>query len=130
MKNKKSMHVEVRYWKNNRFAIYNIDNNEVVDDAQGYGYKDRKKAGRAMWYKFKGGREKISNGKQQLKKWLENANNRTAFLKLQEEIEDSIKELHRGETTVEKIIQEIEKNHKIFFLNFVKKNLDYEMVHK
>lgn len=34
------------------------ENGNVTDDAQGYGYKSRQKAAKAVWYKFKGGREK------------------------------------------------------------------------
>ena len=35
---------------------------EIVDDAQGYGYKDKQKATKAMWWKFNGGKEKKNNG--------------------------------------------------------------------
>ena len=31
-------------------------NGKIVDDAQGYGYKTRQKAAKAMWWKFKGGK--------------------------------------------------------------------------
>jgi hypothetical protein len=44
-----------------RFAIAE-DDGKIVDDAQGYGYKTKEKAVKAMWWKFKGGESK-SNAK-------------------------------------------------------------------
>ena len=40
-----------------RFAIAE-DDGKIVDDAQGYGYKTKEKAVKAMWWKFKGGQAK------------------------------------------------------------------------
>ena len=37
------------------------DDGKVIDDAQGYGYKTYRKAIKAMWYKFQGGREKLKD---------------------------------------------------------------------
>lgn len=37
-----------------RYAIADDDGN-VIDDAQGYGYKTPKSAAKAMWWKFKDG---------------------------------------------------------------------------
>ena len=44
-----------------RFAIAE-DDGKIVDDAQGYGYRTKEKAVKAMWWKFKGGESK-SNAK-------------------------------------------------------------------
>lgn len=35
-----------------------IDNNKIIDDAQGYGYKSKVSANKAIAYKFKGGKQK------------------------------------------------------------------------
>ena len=40
-----------------RFVI-NDASGVLLDDAQGYGYKDRQRAEKAAWYKFKGGKAK------------------------------------------------------------------------
>jgi len=37
------------------------DSGKIIDDAQGCGFKSRGSAGRAIWYKFEGGKEKIEN---------------------------------------------------------------------
>lgn len=42
-----------------RFVIVDTETGEVIDDAQGYGYKDKTKAYKAGWYKFGGGKNKI-----------------------------------------------------------------------
>ena len=43
-----------------RYRIEDEDGN-IIDDAQGYGYKSRKKAAKALWYMFKDGREKLND---------------------------------------------------------------------
>ena len=52
--------------ESNRFGIFD-DNGKLVDDAQGYGYKNEQSASKAMWYKFNGGKEKIKES-EKLKK--------------------------------------------------------------
>ncbi len=46
-----------------RFVIVRKDNGEVLDDAQGYGYKTAKNAYKAGWYKFGGGKRKCDESK-------------------------------------------------------------------
>ena len=41
-----------------RYIIINNETGEIIDDAQGYGYKTSKKAYAAYYYKYKGGRER------------------------------------------------------------------------
>ena len=41
-----------------RYIIINSETGEIIDDAQGYGYKTSKKAYAAYYYKYKGGLEK------------------------------------------------------------------------
>lgn len=43
------------------------ENDKVVNNAQGYGYKDKQKATKAMWYKFDGGKKKKDNEKKLFK---------------------------------------------------------------
>ena len=50
--------LKVEYWKEGRYVIIDENSGEIVDDAQGYGYKDKQKATKAMWWKFSGGKEK------------------------------------------------------------------------
>lgn len=45
-----------------RFRIVD-DNGKILDDAQGYGYKSEKNASKVMWYKFKGGKDKMEANK-------------------------------------------------------------------
>jgi hypothetical protein len=45
-----------------RYVIID-DNDKIIDDAQGYGYKTVDKAKKALWYKYKGGKEKINDEK-------------------------------------------------------------------
>lgn len=47
--------VDVHPTKENRFAIFRKDNNEMLDDCQGYGYKTKDAAHKAGWFKFSGG---------------------------------------------------------------------------
>lgn len=41
-----------------RYVITNAATQEVIDNANGYGYKTRQTAEKAAWYKFKGGKTK------------------------------------------------------------------------
>jgi len=40
--------LKAEYWKDGRFVIIDEDSGEIVDDAQGYGYKDKQKAIKAI----------------------------------------------------------------------------------
>ena len=84
-----------------RFVIAD-DNGKVIDDAQGYGYKSKQSAAKAMWYKFKQGKQKIAKHKQ----------DKIAFFKKHKGLnkflcsiwENNFKEMARGETTEQDII--------------------------
>ena len=52
-----------------RFVIVD-DAGKVVDDASGYGYKTYKKAIKAMWYKFGGGKAKIETATEKRRKFM------------------------------------------------------------
>jgi hypothetical protein len=44
-----------------RFEIVNTETGEIIDNANGYGYKSKPNAYRAGWYKFGGGKKKVDN---------------------------------------------------------------------
>lgn len=44
-----------------RFEIVDTDTGEVVDNANGYGYKSKPNAYKAGWYKFGGGKKKVDD---------------------------------------------------------------------
>ena len=89
-----------------RFVIVD-DQNKVVDDAGGYGYKSYQNAVKAMWYKFGGGKAKIETAKQK----------RIAFMKQYPGLDEYItelyewhcKELFRGECTEDDFLDDIKK---------------------
>ena len=55
-----------------RYRIVAEDGN-VIDDAQGYGYRSAMKAQKAMWYKFKGGKQKMKHD-ERTRQWLFKSN--------------------------------------------------------
>lgn len=73
-------HIETRY------VIIDADTGEVLDDAQGYGYKSAQKAHAAWSYKQKPKKQRIAeaNQKKRIKKWLEKHS----------DIEDSIDQMY------------------------------------
>jgi len=52
-----------------RFVIINKNTKDVIDDAQGYGYKTKEGANKCLWYLFKGGKDTIENQKNLYLKW-------------------------------------------------------------
>jgi len=101
-----------------RFVIVD-DNDKIIDDAQGYGYKSKAKAAKALWYKFKGGENKI---KQKQK-------DKADFFKRHDGLKEYIsniqicyfKEMYRGEVTDQDIINEVKKE---FGIDIPKEYLD------
>ena len=51
-----------------RYEVVDTSTGEVVDNANGYGYKSKPNAYRAAWYKFGGGKAKVDS----TKSWWEN----------------------------------------------------------
>lgn len=105
---------------NHRFEIIN-NKNEVVDNANGYGYKTKKSASKALWYKFKGGKEKKKKDKATLKELLTNK----LYKDMNDRIEDilicSFKEISYGETTIEKFFDIVESEFNEKIPNLIKK---------
>ena len=78
-----------------RFIIVDSDTGEILDDAQGYGYKTKGNAERAAWYKFKGGKAKKDAAKKEANAfWCKHKDFGKALYKL---YEMWFKEIARGE---------------------------------
>jgi len=80
---------------------------KTVDDAQGYGYKSVQKAQKAMWYKFGGGKQKIASKLTQSQHYWKDKKKISDAIS--DRMEINFKEIARGETTLEEIIVDVEK---------------------
>ena len=89
-----------------RFVIAD-DDGKVIADAQGYGYKSKAKAAKAMWYKFKGGKTKLDQRKREEIKFFKKHKGLEKFLN--RVLENNFKEIYRGEITEQDIIDEIKQ---------------------
>ncbi len=89
-----------------RFAIAD-DNGKIIDDAGGWGYKTIEKANKAMWYKFKGGKEKMDRKEEERKEYF------NKYKGLEEFIysiwENNFKEIYRGEFSEQDILDAVKK---------------------
>jgi len=87
------------------------DNENIIDDAQGYGYKTKQNAYKAMNYKFKGGKQKKIQQETEKRKFFKK------YPGLKENIQDiyeiNFKEISKGEVTEEDIKKEIDKKYNI-----------------
>ena len=84
--------VEVKKGYEVRYAIAD-DNGKIVDDAQGYGYTTKQKAMKAMWWKFKNGKQEADAKVAWWKKHKE------LWHSIQEDLEHWWKEICTGEFT-------------------------------
>ena len=83
-----------------RYAIAD-ENGEIVDDAQGYGYKTPQNAQKVIWYKFHGGKQKLNARKAAARAfWKTHPEARRAAVRM---LEANFKELARGEYTLRDI---------------------------
>lgn len=101
--------------KDDRFIIVDKNNN-IIDDAQGYGYKTKEKAAKALWWKFKGGKETASDSERKFQTWLKSSEeNKTIFETFNSLIDIHFKEIAIGETKLEELfnVVENEMNNKI-----------------
>ena len=89
-----------------RFAIAD-DNGKIIDDAQGYGYKTKQKAHKAMWYKFNGGSQKIEQRENDKKEFFKKHIGLEKFLN--DIMENNFKEIARGEMTDKDILDWIKE---------------------
>jgi len=108
-------------FKNDRYAISDKDGN-IIDDANGYGYKTKGNAYRVLSYKYLGGKQKASLQKRDYRKWInENPIHKGVIKEFDNLTECYFKEIFRGETTLNDIWKELEESHKITIPEFVKK---------
>ncbi len=99
-----------------RFIMIDENTGEVIDDAQGYGYKTKQKAYSAYNYKYGGGKDRHSEYK---KFWRERKDIAKFIGKL---YSMWIKEILKGEITEDDILAEVEKE---FGQKIPKKMLKY-----
>lgn len=101
--------------KDDRFIIVDKNNN-IIDDAQGYGYKTKEIAAKALWWKFKGGKEAVDNSERKFQTWLKSSEeNKSMFEMFNSLIDTHFKEIAIGETKLEELfnVVENEMNNKI-----------------
>jgi hypothetical protein len=91
---------------NERFVIVD-DQGKIIDDAQGWGYKTKEKAHKAMWYKFKGGKQKIVQQKQTEKNFFSKHKGLRRFL--DDLFEYNLKEIARGEITEDDLLSAVKE---------------------
>jgi len=89
-----------------RFVITD-DNGIVVDDAQGWGYKSFEKASKAMWYRFGGGKEKMDKSENEKRDFFINHPGVEKYIN--KYYEWNFKEMARGETTIEDLIEGVKQ---------------------
>jgi len=94
------------------------DEGKIVDDAQGYGYKTKRNAYKAMYYQFKGGKQKKQQETIDRKKIFKQYPGLEKFIS--NLYENNFKELFREEITEEDFLQEIKEK---FGIDFPKKYL-------
>ncbi len=106
-----------------RFAIAD-SSGKILDDAQGYGYKNRQKAHLALNWKYLGGRNKSIQRKNEFKAW-KNSNpiHKEIADKFCECMEINFKEIAKGEVTLKEIWDELSKEYSIEIPNYVKKEI-------
>jgi len=102
-----------------RFVIAD-DNGKIIDDAQGYGYKTKQNACKALWYKFKGGKEKIEEKKRERREFFKN--NLGVEKWLRRTMWNNWKEIALGTVTDEDIIKAAKEK---FDINVPKEYLDH-----
>jgi hypothetical protein len=102
-----------------RFAIADKDGN-VLDDAQGYGYKTKQKAYAAASWKFKGGKEKKNEEDVKIIEWFNEMDKEKKILKTIDKVyEDNFKEFARGEYTDDDVVNHVEEKHGVVLPDFV-----------
>jgi len=103
----------------NRFMIIG-DSGKVIDNAQGYGYKTINAAQKVIWYRFKGGKQKIQNIKSEALFFWKNNPEIKSFVT--DFYEYNFKELYRGEVTEDDLIDSVKEK---FNVTLNKKYIEY-----
>ena len=94
------------YDEETRFVIVD-DVGEIVDDAQGFGYKTAQKAHKAMWYRFEGGKQKTQGIEKRRRKFLKEHKGLEQFIA--DLLEGNFKEISRGEVTDQDFLDAIKE---------------------
>lgn len=104
-----------------RYIIVDSKNNDVVlDDAQGYGYKTKQKAAKAAWWKYKKGKEKSEALNKEMRKFFAEHENISDFIS--EILEINFKEFYTGENTFDDVIKAVKTE---FDVDITKKHIKY-----
>ena len=99
-----------------RFEVYHAETGELLDDAQGYGYKTYLKAKKAAWYHFSGGKAKMSQTEQEAQMfWMDNQECAKTLLQAPSL---KIRSILRGGSMSQALqVQQLAKNHKAHGFN-------------
>lgn len=106
--------------RKNRFVIVD-DNNVVMDDANGHGYKTDDAARKAMWYNFKGGKDKINSFEIDYNSWIQIQENKDMLDDFDKTVNSKMKEIGNMKCTINDILDEVEIMHGRKFPFFVRK---------
>lgn len=96
---------------NNRYVIINEETGEIIDDAQGYGYKTYQKAIKADWYKYNNGREKIDKIKKESLNFFKENEKIKEYLN--DFMEINFKEILSNEITDDDIVNHINEKYNV-----------------
>lgn len=92
----------------NRYIIID-ENNKIIDDANGYGYKTKENANKVAYWKFKGGKENQEEIYKKFFEWFSIENNKKFFQSYMRKLEDWWKELYYGDTTTKDLYLSLKK---------------------
>lgn len=98
-------------------------NGAILDDAQGYGYKNKKNAHKAMWYKVGGGKKKIEKSENEYKKFIKN--NKKFVEEFEKLLNYNVKEIYRKEITSIEILESLENELEIIVPESIRKFFIY-----
>ena len=112
---------EIVSFGNFRFAISD-ESGKVVDDAQGYGYKTKQSAFKAMSWKLQGGKQKAESQAKAFRSWLkEDVKHPKIIKEFNDQMEWNFKELSRGEVKIADIWNLLERKFVVTVPDYVKK---------
>lgn len=107
--------------KEDRYVIVDKVTEKIIDDAQGYGYKTREKASKAMWWKFRGGKENSDNKKKLFNEWIKIDLNKEIYNSFNNLLEGYFKEISMGISTIDEVFETIESEYGVEIPNDIKK---------
>ena len=106
-----------------RYAIADSTGN-IIDNAQGYGFKTRQKAYLAMQWKFNGGSDRAANNKESFNSWVNLEPIHKEVIKRYNNLMDiHAIEISQGETEMSEIWDCIKEEYPIDIPEYIKKEL-------